>query len=74
MASEDREKMSEFLSSEGTDPHISNEIAQVVIDVVRAHYGDQWVNFSVRYGIANELQRRLNVSVKDIPKGEKLDG
>lgn len=74
MPSDNPDKMSEFLSHEGTDAHISNEIAQVVIDVMRARNGkDQWVDFSVRYGIAHELQRRLNVSLKDITEGEKLD-
>jgi hypothetical protein len=48
-----------FIRSEGTDPAVSNLIAFTIIEAWRAYYGDEWVPFSLRYSIANELQRRL---------------
>lgn len=54
-----KQDMVRFMSSTGTDGPTSNLIAGAVSDVWRAYFGDEWVPFSVRFGIANEVQRRL---------------
>lgn len=59
MSAADKSSMGRFMLSEGTDAAIANVIAGAVSDVWRAHFGDGWVPFSVRYGIAHEVQRRL---------------
>lgn len=57
---DEQERMSAYMAHEGTDPATSNLLAEVVIDVWGAHFGsDSYVPFSVRYGIAHEVQRRL---------------
>lgn len=55
----DKARMARYMSSAGTNAEASNVIAEVVSDVWRAHFGDEWLPFSVRYGIAFEVQRRL---------------
>lgn len=59
MSALDKSSMGQFMSAKGTDAATSNAIAGVVSDVWRAYFGDEWVPFSVRYGIAYEVQRRL---------------
>lgn len=49
----------------GTEAQLSNALAQVVIDVYRAKFGeDSMPPLSVRYGIAHVIQRRFDVKVK----------
>lgn len=59
MSAVDKSSMGRFMSSEGTDAATANIIAGAVSDVWRAHFGNEWVPFSVRYGIAHEVQRRF---------------
>jgi len=61
----DEVTMSHWTRTEGTTPDVSNEISRAIIDVFRTHNPELHVSFSVRYGIAHELQRRLNITKKE---------
>jgi hypothetical protein len=75
IASADRHnQMVKFMRVEGTDPAVANEIAFVVTDVLRASKGDDYyVDFSERYSIAHEVQRRLDVKLKGTRPDEKIE-
>ena len=66
MSAIDKARMGEFMRSEGTDAATSNLIANAVSEVWRAYFGDEWVPFSVRYGIAHEVQRRLTQQAAEL--------
>ena len=60
-----KDQMIAFMKYEGTDPAVSNEIAQVITEVFQAEHGeDHYVRFTERYSIAHEIQRRLDVRFK----------
>lgn len=57
---EEQARRSAYVSPADTDAATSNSVAKVVSDVWTANFGqDSYVPFSVRYGIAHEVQRRL---------------
>jgi hypothetical protein len=61
----DEVTMGHWARSEGTTPDISNEIAHTIQDIFNTYEPGVHVPWSVRYGIASELQRRLNITKKE---------
>ena len=59
----DMEIVKHYMRLGDTSPAVANEIAHVVSEVMRAH-GRDWIQLSERYGIAHEVQRRLDVKLK----------
>lgn len=61
----DEVTMAHWVRSEGTTAVISNDIAETVQDIFNTYQPGVRVPWSVRYGIASELQRRLNITQKE---------
>lgn len=61
----DEVTMGHWLRAEGTTSEVSIDISNVIIEVFQTFDPGVIVPFSIRYGIANEIQRRLNVTKKE---------
>lgn len=61
----DEVTMGHWARREGTVADISNGISDVISDVFRTYDPGVHVPWSIRYGIASEIQRRLNVTKKE---------